>query len=247
MLATSFAGSFQTHTTLDESELVHVPGDLSAGQAAGLVASHGTVLYAFTRRTTIAPDEWVVVLGADGGVGLAVTDVATSMGARVVACASTPAKRAMAEAAGAVATVDYSDPELDLKATIRELTGGGADVVVDPVGGPRSAAMLRALRFEGRYVVIGFASGEIPEVPLNQVLLNDRTVIGIDWGYWAGRRPDANAALLDELFAMVGDGRLRPAEPTSYPLRRPCGSKRRGHHPSPLSAGGEVATKGQLP
>jgi NADPH2:quinone reductase len=78
--------------------------------------------------------------------------------------------------------------------------------------------MLRALRFEGRYVVIGFASGEIPDVPLNQVLLNDRTVIGIDWGFWAGRRPDANAALLDELFGLVRDGRLRPAEPTAYPL-----------------------------
>jgi NADPH2:quinone reductase len=218
VLATSFAGSFQTHTALLEAELVPVPGELSAGQAAGLVASYGTVLYALTRRTTVAPGEWVVVLGAGGGVGLAATDVATSLGARVIACASTPAKRALAEQAGAELSLDYSDPGLDLKATVREVTGGGADVVVDPGGGPRSAAMLRALRFEGRYVVIGFASGEIPDVPLNQVLLNDRTVIGIDWGFWAGRRPDANAALLDELFGLVRDGRLRPAEPTAYPL-----------------------------
>jgi NADPH:quinone reductase len=77
---------------------------------------------------------------------------------------------------------------------------------------------MRALAFEGRYLVVGFASGDIPQVPLNQVLLNDRTVIGIDWGFWAGKWPDANAQLLDELFAMVGDGRLQPAEPTSYPL-----------------------------
>ena len=101
---------------------------------------------------------------------------------------------------------------------MRELTDGGAGLVVDPVGEPRAAALLRALRFEGRYLVVGFAGGHIPEVPLNQVLLNDRTVIGIDWGFWAGQRPEANEQLLDELFDMVRDGRLRPAEPTSYPL-----------------------------
>jgi NADPH2:quinone reductase len=218
VLATSFAGSFQTHTVLREDELVPVPGDLSAGQAAGLIASYGTMLYALTRRTTVIPGEWVVVLGAGGGIGLAATDVATALGARVVACASTAAKLALAERAGAEVTVDYSDPDLDLKARIRELTDGGAGIVVDPVGGPRSAPMLRALRFEGRYLVVGFASGEIPQVPLNQVLLNDRTIIGIDWGFWAGQRPEANATLLDELFTMVADGRLRPAEPTSYPL-----------------------------
>ena len=218
VLATSFAGSFQTHTVLREDELVPIPGDLTAGQAAGLVASYGTMLYAYTCRTRVAPDEWVVVLGAGGGIGLAATDLAKALGAKVVACASTPAKLALAERAGADALLDYSDPALDLKATIRELTGGGAHLVVDPVGGPRSALMLRALRFEGRYLVIGFASGDIPLVPLNQVLLNDRTVIGIDWGFWAGKRPDANAELLDELFAMVRDGRLHPAEPTSYAL-----------------------------
>jgi NADPH2:quinone reductase len=167
---------------------------------------------------TVVPDEWVVVLGAGGGIGLAATDVAKALGARVIACASTPDKLALAERAGADVTIDYSDPDLDLKATIREITDGGAGVVVDPVGGPRSASLLRALRFEGRYLVIGFASGDIPQVPLNQILLNDRTVIGIDWGFWAQRLPDQNAELLDELFAMVRDGRLGPAEPTSYPL-----------------------------
>jgi NADPH:quinone reductase len=218
VLATSFAGSFQTHTVLREDELVPIPGALSAGQAAGLVASYGTMLYAFTRRTSVVPDEWVVVLGAGGGIGLAATDVAKALGAKVIACASTPAKLALAERAGADVTLDYSDPGLDLKAAVREITGGGAGIVVDPVGGPRSPLMLRALRFEGRYLVIGFASGDIPQVPLNQILLNDRTVIGIDWGFWAQRLPDANAVLLDELFAMVREGRVGPAEPTSYPL-----------------------------
>jgi NADPH2:quinone reductase len=218
VLATSFAGSFQTHTVLREDELVPIPGDLTPGQAAGLVASYGTMLYAYTRRTAVAPGEWVVVLGAGGGIGLAAIDVAKALGAKVIACASTPEKLALADTAGADVAIDYSDPALDLKATIRDLTGGGADLIVDPVGGPRSALMLRAMNFEGRYLVIGFASGDIPQIPLNQVLLNDRTVIGIDWGYWAGLRPEANAALLDDLFGMVRDGRLRPAEPTAYRL-----------------------------
>jgi NADPH2:quinone reductase len=218
VLGTSFAASFQTHAVLRADELAPVPGALTAGQAAGLVASYGTMLYAFTRRMTLSRGEWVAVLGAGGGVGLAATDLATSMGARVVACASTPDKLALATRAGAEAGIDYSDPALDLKSVIRERTGGGADVAVDPVGGHRAAQALRALRFEGRYVVVGFASGEIPDVPLNHVLLNDRTVIGIDWDLWARSCPAEHAALLAELFALAADSRIRPAEPTAYPL-----------------------------
>jgi NADPH2:quinone reductase len=218
VLATSFAGSFRSHAVLGAHEVVPIPGDLTAGQAAGLVASYGTVLYALTRRITVSPGEWVVVLGAGGGVGLATVDLARLLGARVVACASSDEKLALATRAGAEATISYEDPGVDLKAAIREVTGGGADVVVDPVGGDKSGPAFRALRFEGRYVVVGFASGVIPDVPLNQVLLNDRTVVGIDWGYWAGRRPEANAGLLTELFELVASGRLCPAEPQAYPL-----------------------------
>lgn len=218
VLATSFAGSFRSHAVLGAHEVVPIPGDLTAGQAAGLVASYGTVLYALTRRITVSPDEWVVVLGAGGGVGLAAVDLARLLGARVVACASSAEKLALATRVGAEATIGYEDPAVDLKAAIREITGGGADVVVDPVGGDKSGPAFRALAFEGRYVVLGFASGVIPEVALNQVLLNDRTVVGIDWGYWAGRRPDANAELLAELFDLVERGRLHPTEPRAYPL-----------------------------
>jgi NADPH2:quinone reductase len=218
VLSTSFAASFQTHAALREDELALVPGTLTPGQAAGLVASYGTMLYAFTRRMTLAPGEWVAVLGAGGGVGLAATDLATSMGARALACASTLDKLELATRAGAEATLDYSDPGFDLKAEIRDRTGGGADVAVDPVGGPRAAQVLRALRFDGRYVVVGFASGDIPSVPLNQVLLNDRTVLGIDWDLWGRSRPDERATLLAELFALAADGSIRPAEPTAYAL-----------------------------
>ena len=136
--ATSFAGSFQTHTVLREDELVPIPGDLTAGQAAGLVASYGTMLYAYTRRTTVAPGEWVVVLGAGGGIGFAAIDVAKALGAKVIACASTPEK--LAWPSGGRRRDDRllrsrPRPEGDDPRP----HGRGADLIVDPVGGPRSA------------------------------------------------------------------------------------------------------------
>ncbi len=144
------------------------------------------MLYAFTRRTTVRPGEWFVVLGAGGGVGLACTDLASALGAKVVACASSEEKLGLATAAGAVATIAYED--VDLKTAIRDITDGGADAVVDPIGGPKAESALRALRWEGRYLVIGFAAGDIPRFPLNQVLLNSRTLIGIELGGWVPAR-----------------------------------------------------------
>ena len=158
--------------------------------------------------------------GAGGGIGLATVDLAKALGAKVVACASTADKLAAAEAAGADAAVAYEDDGVDLKAAIREATGGGADILVDPIGGPKAESALRALRWMGRYVVIGFAAGPIPTIPLNQVLLNNRTVIGVDWGAWTIRDPAGNRALLDELLAMAADGLVRPVEPAAYPLER---------------------------
>ncbi len=139
-------------------------------------------------------------------------------GRRVVACASTTEKLDAAGEAGADATIAYEEPGVDLKTAIREATGGGADVVVDPVGGAKSEAALRSLRWGGRYVVLGFASGTIPMLPANQVLLNNRTVVGVDWGAFTFRDAAGNSALIEELVGMVADGRLRPVEPVAYPL-----------------------------
>jgi NADPH2:quinone reductase len=218
VLASSFAGGYATQAVLPATSVVRVPAVLTAGQAAGLVQSYATMLFALTRRTSVAPGEWVAVLGAGGGIGLATIDLAKALGAKVVACASTPDKLAAAEAAGADATVAYEDDGVDLKAAIREATGGGADVLVDPIGGPKAEAGLRALGWMGRYVVIGFAAGDIPRLPVNQVLLNNRTIVGVDWGAWTFRDPAGNAALLGELLSMVEAGRLRPVEPVAYPL-----------------------------
>jgi NADPH2:quinone reductase len=149
-------------------------------------------------------------------VGLAAIDVATALGARVIAAASTPDKLEAALSMGAEATIAYE--EEDLKTRARELSGGGVDVVVDPVGGRHSEPALRATRHLGRFCVIGFASGPIASVPLNQVLLNNRTVVGVDWGGWTFKDPLGNRDLIARLMTMVGAGQLHPVEPAAFPL-----------------------------
>jgi NADPH2:quinone reductase len=216
VLAMPWLGGFASHVELAAGSVVPIPGDLSYGQAAALVQSYGTMLFAFTKRTHLEPGEWVLVLGAGGGIGLAAIDVARHMGARVIAAASSPEKRAAATAAGAEATIDYEHE--DLKARAREISGGGIDMVVDPVGGRFAEAALRSLGWMGRYLVIGFAGGGIPSLPVNQVLLNNRTLVGIDWGAWTMRDPHGNQALLAQLMEYAGSGALRPVEPTEHPL-----------------------------
>jgi NADPH2:quinone reductase len=216
VLAMSWLGGFASHVEVSAGAVVPMPGALGYGQAAGLVQSYGTMLFALTRRTQVQPGEWVLVLGAGGGIGLAAIDVAVHLGARVIAAASTDEKLTAAKAMGAEATIAYETE--DLKAQARALSGGGVDVVVDPVGDRFANPALRALGFLGRYIVIGFAGGQIPTLPANQVLLNNRTVVGVDWGAWTGRDPQGNAALLVELTELAGNGSLHPVEPTEYPL-----------------------------
>jgi NADPH2:quinone reductase len=196
--------------------LVPMPDTIDFSQAATLIQSYCTVLFTLTRRTKLVPGEWVLVLGAGGGVGLAATDVATALGGRVIAAASTPEKLEAALAMGAEATIAYE--EEDLKVRAREISDGGVDLVIDSVGGRHSESALRATRHLGRFCVIGFASGPIASVPLNQVLLNNRTVVGVDWGGWTFKDPRGNRALIGELMELVGSGRLHPTRPASYPL-----------------------------
>ena len=218
VLALPSSGGYASQVAVPSPAAVAIPDNLTAGQAAGLVQSYATMLYALTRRTTVREGEWFAVLGAGGGIGLAAVDLATALGAQVVACASTTAKLELATAVGAAATIGYEDDGIDLKSAIREATGGGADCIVDPIGGPKAESALRSLRWEGRYLVIGFAAGEIPRIPLNQVLLNSRTVIGIEWGGWVMRDPAPNRELIGELLEIVAAGRVHPTEPTARPL-----------------------------
>ena len=218
VMALPWFGGYASQVAVQRDAALAIPDELSMGQAATLVQSYATALFALTRRTRVAEGEWVAVLGAGGGVGLAAIDVAKALGAQVLGCASTDDKLEAARVAGADATVLYEDEAGDMKAAIREITGGGADVVFDPVGGDKAEPALRALRWNGRYIVIGFAAGAIPRLPANQVLLNNRTVVGVDWGAWTGRDPQGNRELVGELLTMVASGKLHPVEPAAYPL-----------------------------
>jgi NADPH2:quinone reductase len=214
--ASTAIGGFAEQVAIDARALRAVPAAMSFGQAATFVQSYETMLFAYTRRTTVREGETVLVLGAGGGIGLAAVDLARALGLRPIAAASSRDKLAGAEAQGAVASIAYEDE--DLKTRARELSDGGVDLVVDAVGGAHAEPALRALRPGGRFLVIGFASGTIPSVPLNQVLLNNRTVVGVDWGGWVMKNPDEHAALEAELFALADQGELRPVEPAVAPL-----------------------------
>ncbi len=192
--------------------------------------SYVTMLLGLTRRASLRPGEWVLVLGAGGGIGLAAVDVATALGARVIAAASSPAKRAAAVTAGAQATIDYQAE--DLKARVHQITGTGADLVVDPVGDPFAEPALRSLRAYGRYLAIGFAGGSIPRLPLHRILLDDRSMIGVDWGAWSRQDPAGNQALVAELSVRCLEGHERRLTATMTPLLKPSSAQTSSALPS---------------
>jgi NADPH2:quinone reductase len=207
-------GGWSTQIAVGAAQAVRVPHELDLPRAATFIQSYCTALFALRDRAHLGTGETVLVLGAGGGVGLAAIDVARMLGATVIAVASTASKRDAAVAAGASSVIDPTVE--DVKARARELSDGGVDVVIDPVGGDLADAGLRALGLYGRLVVIGFASGTIPRLPLNQVLLRNRSIVGVDWGAWAMANGAANQALLDELLAHVAGDTLHPSAPTEY-------------------------------
>ena len=210
------SGAYASHALAPADAVVAVPAGIPADLAAASLEGYLTLVFATTHRVRIEPGEQVVVLGAGGGIGLAAVDVARSLGARVTAVASSEEKRTAALRAGADVAIGYDD----LKDGIRAATGGGADVVFDPVGGAVAESALRALATGGRFCVVGFASGEIPRLPANIVLLRNRSVVGIDWGDWSREvgGPTGNAGLLADVFARIADGTLHPTAPTVAPL-----------------------------
>jgi NADPH:quinone reductase len=216
VFASTRSGAFAGALVAAPKQLVHLPDGVDFGRGASFLQVYGTAWFALTQRTVVRPGEVVLVTGAGGGVGLAAIDVARSLGARVIAVASSEAKRELAGMMGAEAVIDPLTE--DVKARARELTGGeGIDVVYDVVGGDVSEAALRALKFDGRFCVIGFTGG-IARVPLNLVLLNNRTMVGVEWGGWVARHPEENRALTAEVVDAIAAGRLHPVEPTARPL-----------------------------
>jgi NADPH2:quinone reductase len=218
VLVTSGVGGFATEMVAAGDRVLRVPDSLTDGQAATFMQSYMTAVFALVSRASVQPGQWLLVLGAGGGVGLAAVDVGRALGLQVIAAASSADKRAVAASRGAVAVIDTSIE--DVKTRAREISGDGVDAVYDPVGGQLGEACLRALREDGQFIVIGFASGEIPKLPANQVLLRNRRVTGVDWGAWAGRNPAANRDLVHRLLSMIETREIEPVEPVSYPFEQ---------------------------
>lgn len=218
VLASVGLGGFASTVVTRPDALAPAPDGLSAAAAAAFTQSYCTALFALRERTRLGAGETMLVLGAAGGVGTAAIQVGKSVGATVLAAASSPERLERCRDAGADDTIDYS--ARDLKSSAREASGGGVDVVFDPVGHDLTEPALRAMGEFGRLCIIGFARGDIPRLPANQVLLRNRSVVGVDWGAWAMQHPDEQRRLLADALAMVARGRLRPPEPTTYPLDR---------------------------
>ena len=196
---------------------MRIPETLDFDRAAGLTVTYGTTLYALRERAQLKPGETLLVLGASGGTGLAAVELGKMMGARVIACASSDEKLAFARAHGADETVNYANE--NFRDALRRLGGEhGIDVVYDPVGGPYAEPAVRSLAWQGRYLVVGFAAGEIPKLPLNLVLLKGCDIRGVFWGAWGKREPQAQHALMAEHRALVRRRQAQPHVHAVYPL-----------------------------
>jgi NADPH:quinone reductase len=219
VIVTPALGAFAEKVVLPARLCLPLPASLSFEQGAGFTITYATACHAFRQSTGLQPGETVLVLGAGGGVGVAAVEFAKALGARVIAAASSAEKLDFARQAGADETVDYA--QSSLREAVRELTDGrGVDVVFDPVGGELAGQAFRSLAWHGRYLVIGFASGEIPRFPINIALLKEASVIGVWWGTWAGRNPRDALRNMQELAAMVEAGTLVPRVTERYPLER---------------------------
>lgn len=212
-------GAFTETVAIDAAAAVEVPEGVAREMAAALPLAYGTTLHALRDRAALQPGETLLVLGASGGVGLAAIQLGKLLGARVIAAASSEAKLTACRQEGADALVDYGRE--GWREQVRELTGGkGADVVYDPVGGPYAEPALRSIGWKGRYLVVGFAAGEIPRIPLNLALLKGCAILGVFYGEFARREQAARRAGLEQLFAWVAEGKLRPHVSATYPLNQ---------------------------
>lgn len=208
VVGTSFVGGFAEQALLPAATVTPIPDGIDYAAAAGFGVTYRTAYHALRSVAHVRQGDWVVVLGAAGGVGLAAVDLGVALGAKVLAAASSPEKLAVCAQRGAAATVDY-DRE-DLKQRIREITGDGAQAVLDPVGGPYAEPALRSLARGGRFVTLGYAAGSIPAIPLNLVMLKGITVQGMEVRTFATDHPADNERDLAELAQLFADGRVRP-------------------------------------
>jgi NADPH2:quinone reductase len=216
---TAIVGAFAERLVVPERAAVKLPDGVSFEVGAATLLTYATTYHGLADRAELRAGESLLVLGAAGGVGIAAVELGALLGARVIAAASSPDKLAFCRARGAAEGIDYGSE--DLKERIKALTSGaGVDVVYDPVGGPYAEAALRGIAWQGRYLVIGFASGEIPRIPLNLVLLKGCQIVGVFWGAFAMRDPARHRQNAERLFAWIAEGRLAPHVDEALPLSR---------------------------
>ncbi|MDX1448003.1 MAG: NADPH:quinone oxidoreductase family protein [Acidimicrobiia bacterium] len=217
VIALEAYGAFAERWKVPASAVAPIPPGLSVVQAAAFGLTYGTSYYALKDRVRLAADETLLVLGAAGGVGSAAIELAKTMGARVIAAASTPEKLEWASDLGADEMIDYSTT--DLREAIKELTAGrGVDVVYDPVGGEFTEPALRSTAWNGRLAVVGFAAGDIPSVPLNLPLLKGVSIVGVFWGRSVSEQPQLHRQNFADLAAMIADGRINPRVSAEFTL-----------------------------
>src|SRR5262245_5690527 len=214
----SMTGAYAEQVVVPADVLRKVPDAVGLDAAAAFWIAHATAYHALRSVAEVQPGEWVVVLGAAGGVGLAAVELAAVMGAHVIAAASTDDKLALCRERGAVEAINYSN--LDPREALRQIAPNGIDVVLDPVGGPLAERALRALRWKGRFVTLGFASGEIPRIPLNLVLLKGCVIKGFEMRTYGRVEPELSARNDRELIALLASGRVRPHISAVFELER---------------------------
>jgi NADPH2:quinone reductase len=210
-------GAAREKLAVAADKLIKMPAGLDPDRAAGLIVTYGTSYYALKDRAGLKRGETLAVLGASGGTGLAAVELGKLMGARVIACASSDDKLAFAKAHGADEGVNYASG--DLRDGLKKLGGDhGIDVIYDPIGDKYAEPALRSLAWYGRYLVVGFAAGQIPKLPLNLVLLKSCDVRGVFWGSWATREPQAHRANTADLVRWCAEGKLSAHVHAAYPL-----------------------------
>ncbi len=224
--STMLYGGYAEQAVVPEPMAVKLPDAVSFEVGAATLLTYLTTYHALVDRAALAKGESLLVLGAAGGVGTSAVELGALLGARVIAAASSEDKLAFCREHGASEGIDYSKQEL--KEQLKALTkGNGVDVIYDPVGGSLAEPALRGIAWQGRYLVIGFAAGEIPKIPLNLVLLKGCQIVGVFWGSFAMREPAKNHAHADQLFAWVADGKLRPAIDATFPFTQAAEALRR--------------------
>ncbi len=210
-------GGFADYVCAHEAQVAPLPPGVDMAVAAGFTLTYATSQHALAERGQLKSGETLLVLGAGGGVGLAAVELGKLAGARVIAAASSSEKLDAARRLGADHLIDYSTS--DLRDAVKSATEGrGVDVVYDPVGGAYTAAALRSLAWRGRLLVVGFAGGDIAQIPANLLLLKEVSAVGVYWGEFAKRDPAGNRGLMAQLFGWLAEGRLRPLVSRQYPL-----------------------------